>query len=71
MEDVEEEAPAPLAAPNPEEFKSKDDGMHLIIEPGYSLTTLKEFVKSSCLAEKCQFIDEIDEIHEVNMFHLV
>ncbi|XP_019894666.2 uncharacterized protein LOC101890792 isoform X2 [Musca domestica] len=67
MEDVVEEAPAPLAAPNPEEFKSKDDGMHLIIEPGYSLATLKEFVKSSCLTEKCQFIEETDEIQELHV----
>ncbi|XP_073833325.1 uncharacterized protein [Musca autumnalis] len=67
MEDDEEQngTPTTPVVTNPEDFKPKDDGMHLIIEPGYSLETLKEFVKSSCLSEKCQFLDKNNEIQVI------
>ncbi|XP_013105202.1 uncharacterized protein LOC106085482 [Stomoxys calcitrans] len=55
---------APLAIPE-DDLKSKDDGMHLIIEPGCTLAVLREYMNMSCLSEKCQFVQTTDEIQEI------
>lgn len=52
-----------------DEFKDKNDGMHLIVEISYSLTTLQEYVKQSCLAEKCKFLQDTNDIEEVNILN--
>lgn len=58
--------PSTLANLNTEDdFKGKNDGMHLIIEPGYSLVALREFMKTSCLSERCKFVETTNEIEEV------
>ncbi|KAM7349163.1 uncharacterized protein ACRADG_008212 [Cochliomyia hominivorax] len=50
---------------NTEEFKDKSDGMHLIVEVSYSLSTLQEYVKQSCLAHKCDFMQNAADVEEI------
>lgn len=51
-----------------EEFKDKNNGMHLIVKISYSLTTLEEYIKQSCLAGKCEFLQHTTDIEEVNIY---
>ncbi|XP_037814544.1 uncharacterized protein LOC119605482 [Lucilia sericata] len=50
---------------NTDEFKDKNDGMHLIVETSYSLSTLQEFMNQTCLADKCEFLQHTEDIEEI------
>ncbi|KNC28619.1 hypothetical protein FF38_04914 [Lucilia cuprina] len=47
------------------EFKDKNDGMHLIVETSYSLSTLQEFINQTCLADKCEFLQHTMDIEKI------
>lgn len=47
------------------EFKTKDDGMHLIAEVPFSLDDLRMFISQTRLVEKCAFIENCEDIEEV------
>lgn len=51
---------------NDTELKNQSDGMHLIVESTYQLSTLKQHIEQSCLAEKCKFLEDCDKIDEVS-----
>uniref|UniRef100_A0A1B0AXS2 Uncharacterized protein n=1 Tax=Glossina palpalis gambiensis TaxID=67801 RepID=A0A1B0AXS2_9MUSC len=46
-------------------LKNQSDGMHLIVESTYQLSTLKQHIQQSCLAEKCKFLEDCDKIDEI------
>lgn len=52
---------------NPNDLKNTNNGMHLIVEISYSLSRLREFMKQSCLADKCEFLQHSEDIEEVKM----
>ncbi|XP_065364033.1 uncharacterized protein LOC135957249 [Calliphora vicina] len=45
--------------------KNKNDGMHLIVEICYSLPRLREVMKQSCLADKCDFLQNSEDVEEI------
>lgn len=53
-------------ASSPENFKEKNDGMHLIVETFYRIQQLQEYLKQSCLAAKCEFVESTDDVEEVS-----
>ncbi|XP_023304447.2 uncharacterized protein LOC111686321 [Lucilia cuprina] len=55
-----------MEAINPDdEFKDKNDGMHLIVETSYSLSNLQQYMSQTCLADKCQFLQHSEDIEEI------
>lgn len=52
---------------NTEEFKDKNDGMHLIVGTSYSLQTLQEYIKNSSLSDRCGFLDNFKDVEEVKI----
>uniref|UniRef100_A0A1A9WVD8 Uncharacterized protein n=1 Tax=Glossina brevipalpis TaxID=37001 RepID=A0A1A9WVD8_9MUSC len=54
-----------IVSRNHTESTNQTDGIHLIAESSYQLSTLKQHIKKSCLAEKCKFVESSDDIKEI------
>lgn len=48
-----------------DDVKDKNDGMYLIIENGYSVSKLRDYIEETCLAQKCDFLKNTEDIEEV------